>query len=317
MTSPIVSIIMPTFDRLDFLRPALESVFDQTFTDWELLIADDGSGAATHAYLQSLEDPRVKVLWMQHTGKPAVVSNAALRSARGEYVAFLDSDDLWLPGKLAAQVESLRNHPQCKWSYTKFALVDASGKPIVSARTRDWPVPNGWILEKILTESTVIAQPSVVVSRRFLEQLGAFDEELVMCYDDELWLRLAAHSEIDAVDQPLTLIRRHSQHSGSDIIAWRDRRLVFEKALRASGGGHFDPILRRLRAQMSAGLAKSQAVSGQRGGALRTLVMSLPHAWHYPSCWIGAAVGIAGTCAPAVVRTVVRRLRHRHRVQSA
>ncbi len=232
MTTPVISIVMPTFNRLQFLRPAVDSVFAQTFTDWELIIADDGSGAETRTYLQGLDDPRVTVLWLPHTGKPSVVSNIALREARGEFVAFLDSDDLWLPKKLETQLESLRERPERRWSYTKFAVVDGSSRPIVAARIRDWPTPSGWILEKLLEETTVIAQPSVVVSRQLLEQLGAFDEELVMCYDDELWFRLAAHSEIDGIDEPLTLIRRHEHHSGGDMIAWRDRRRVFEKALR-------------------------------------------------------------------------------------
>jgi ATP-binding cassette, subfamily B, bacterial PglK len=303
---PAVSIIMPTFDRLAFLPPAIESVFAQTFTQWELIIADDGSGAETRAYLQSLADPRVRVLWLPHSGRPSAVSNAALREARGEYVAFLDSDDLWLPGKLEVQIESLRRHPERRWSYTKFSLVNESGDPIV-ARTAEWPVPSGWILEKLLHEITVIAQPSVLVSRQLLEQLGAFDEQLIMCYDDELWLRLAAHSEIDGIDAPLTLVRRHRHHSGSDVIAWRDRRRVFEKALRANGGGPLHPILRKLRAQMSAGLSKSQAAAGQRAGALGTLLASLPHTAPYPKCWLGALLAVARAFVPAPVRRLARR----------
>jgi glycosyltransferase involved in cell wall biosynthesis len=316
MTQPVISIIMPTFNRLQFLRPAVDSVFAQTFTEWELIIGDDGSGPETSAYLQGLDDPRVTVLWLPHTGKPSVVSNIALREARGEFVAFLDSDDLWLPKKLEAQLESLRKHPERKWSYTKFAVVDALSRPIVAARIRDWPTPTGWILEKLLEEETVIAQPSVVVSRRLLERLGAFDEELVMCYDDELWFRLAAHSQIDGIDEPLTLIRRHGHHSGGDIIAWRDRRRVFEKALRTSDGSHPAPILRRLRAQMSAGLAKSQAASGKRMGALATLLMSLPHSWAYPWCWLGALGATARSFAPASLRALARRYRQKRRVHS-
>ena len=314
MTKPVISIIMPTFNRLQYLRPAVDSVFAQTFTDWELIIADDGSVAETRAYLQGLDDPRVTLLWLTHTGKPSVVSNIALRQARGELIAFLDSDDLWLPQKLQAQVESLRKRPERRWSYTKFAVVDGSGRPIVAARSRDWPTPTGWILEKLLEEVTVIAQPSVIVSRQLLEQLGAFDEELVMCYDDELWFRLAAHSEIDGIDQPLTLIRRHGHHSGGDMIAWRDRRRVFEKALHTSGGSHLEPILRKLRAQMSAGLARSQAASGQRMSALATLFTSLPHSWAYPGCWLGALIAAAHAFAPAPVRTLVRRYRQKRRV---
>jgi ABC-type multidrug transport system fused ATPase/permease subunit/GT2 family glycosyltransferase len=303
---PAVSIIMPTFNRLEFLPPAIESVFAQTFTQWELIIADDGSGAETRAYLQSLADPRVRVLWLAHSGRPSAVSNAALREARGEYVAFLDSDDLWLPGKLEAQIESLRRHPERGWSYTKFSLVNESGAPI-AARTAQWPVASGWILEKLLHESTVIAQPSVVVSRQLLEQLGAFDERLIMCYDDELWLRLAAHSEIDGIDAPLTLVRRHRHHSGSDVIAWRDRRRVFEQALRAHGGGPLHPILHKLRAQMSAGLSKSQAAAGQRAGALGTLLASLPHTAPYPKCWLGALLAVVRAFVPTPVRRLARR----------
>lgn len=314
---PAVSIILPTFNRLEYLPPAIESVFAQTFTQWELIIADDGSGADTLAYLQSLDDPRVNVIRLKHTGRPSVVSNIALREARGEYVAFLDSDDLWLPGKLQTQLESLRRHPERRWSYTKFALVDGSGSPILSARTKIWPTPTGWILEKLLNEATVIAQPSVVVSRTLLEELGAFDEQLVMCYDDELWFRLAARSEIDGIDEPLTLIRRHGHHSGSDIIAWRDRRLVFEKALKAAGDDHLQSILRRLRAQMSAGLAQAQAASGKRLGALGTLVASLPHSWRYPRCWFAALAATVRACAPTAVRSFVRRYRRANRAHSS
>ncbi|HEY6482157.1 MAG TPA: glycosyltransferase family A protein [Steroidobacteraceae bacterium] len=311
---PAVSIIMPTFNRLEYLPPAIESVFAQTFAEWELIIADDGSDADTRQFLQSLEDPRVQVIWLSHTGRPATISNLALRKARAEYVAFLDSDDLWLPGKLAAQINSLRRHPERGWSYTRFALVDGSGSPRAAANGRDWPAPSGWILEKLLKEETVIAQPSVMIRRELLQTLGAFDEELIMCYDDELWFRLAAHSEIDGIDEHLTLVRRHGLHSGSDVIAWRDRRRVFEKALRDSGGGPLEPILRRLRAQMSAGLARSHAACGDPLSALGTLLRSLPHSWRYPGSWLGALLATGRAFVPASVRACVRRHRHSHRV---
>ncbi|HEX2790790.1 MAG TPA: glycosyltransferase family A protein [Steroidobacteraceae bacterium] len=314
---PAVSIIVPTYNRLQYLRPAITSVFAQGFQHWELIIADDGSDADTRAYLQSIDDPRVSVIWLAHTGRPSVVSNAALRAARGEYVAFLDSDDLWLPEKLEIQLASLRSHPQRGWSYTRFAVVDAAGRPMASRGGGQWPAPSGWILQRLLLEETVIAQPSVVVSRQLLQRLGAFDEQLLMCYDDELWFRLAAHSEIDGIEAPLTLVRRHGQHSGSDVIAWRDRRRVFEKVLRSGAGGHLDPILRRLRARMSAGLARSQAISGQRVGALGTLLASLPHSCRYLGEWLGALAAIARACAPAWLRSLVRSHRQRRRMQSA
>ncbi len=113
-----VSIILPTFGRLEYLRATVASVYRQTLQDWELIIADDGSDAETRAYLRTLEaDSRVRLLWLTHTGIPAVVRNGALREARGEYVAFLDSDDLWAPEKLSRQVAMLRSRPLCGWCY--------------------------------------------------------------------------------------------------------------------------------------------------------------------------------------------------------
>src|SRR5690242_6090897 len=123
---------MPTFNRPQFLPPAIESVFSQTLKDCELIIADVASGEDTRAYLGSLADPRVRVLYMTHTGRPGVMLNAALRVARGEYVAFLDSDDLWLPGILELQVASLQRHRERRWGCTAFALIDAAGRPLAA-----------------------------------------------------------------------------------------------------------------------------------------------------------------------------------------
>jgi glycosyltransferase involved in cell wall biosynthesis len=309
---PAVSIILPTFNRLEFLPAAIASAFAQCFSDWELIVADDGSSGATRTYLRSLDDPpRVRIIWLAHCGKPSAVRNAAVRAARGEYLAFLDSDDVWLPGKLATQIASLRRHPQRLWSYTRFAQVDAAGQPRVTANTTSWPAPCGWILEKLLKEETVIALPSVVVSRQLLQRIGGFDEELVMCEDDELWLRLAAHSEIDGVDEPLTLIRRHAQHSGSDTAAWRDRKRVFEKALRTGASSQHEAVLRKQRVAMATGLAKSQAASGERINVLGTLIASAPYSWRYREWWLGALAATAKAFVPATAQAVIRRYRHR------
>lgn len=304
--TPAVSIILPTFDRLQFLPSTVESVFAQTWTDWELIIADDGSEADTRAFLRGLEQlPRVKVLYLSHTGRPAAVRNAALRVARGQYVAFLDSDDVWLPTKLATQLASLRDKPARRWSYTRFELVDAAGRAAAAQRLSGSRIAGGWILEKILTGETIILLSSLVVARALLEECGAFDERLLMCEDDELSFRLAVKSEIDAIDAALTLKRRHEQHFGDDVTAWRDRRRVFEGLLEASAGGDLEPMLRRLRAEMAAGLAKSQAACGRRLSALGTLVASARYSWPYRQWWLGAARALA----PQVIRRLVRQRR--------
>src|SRR5471030_100631 len=137
--TPVVSIILPTFNRLRFLRPAVDSVLAQTFADWQLIIADDGSDEATRRYLRALDrHGRVSLIWLAHSGIPAIVRNAALRQARGDYVAFMDSDDLWSPEKLQRQLESLQQRPGCRWSYTAFSQIDEFGVPLAEEATRRW-----------------------------------------------------------------------------------------------------------------------------------------------------------------------------------
>lgn len=310
-SGPAVSVLMPTFDRLQFLPPAVESVFAQTLSDWELIVADDGSGEETRAYLRSIADPRVRVLWMAHSGKPSVMLNAALREARGDYIAFLDSDDVWLPHKLERQVASLQRHPERRWSCTAFALIDAAGRPLTAARARR-PATRGWVRDHLLTD-TDIAMPSVVAARSLLEQAGPFDEELVMNYDGDLWLRFAEMSELDGIDEPLTLVRRHGLHGGGDIIAWRDLRRVAEKALRTTADAQFATLLREQRAVISGGLARSEALYGTRIGVVRTLAESAPYSWRYLKWWRDAAYALARAFAPQILRASLRALRTRSR----
>jgi glycosyltransferase involved in cell wall biosynthesis len=308
--SPLVSVIMPTFNRRQFLQPAIESLLNQSFAHWELIIADDGSDTDTRSYLQSLHaPPRVKVIWLSHSGKPSVVRNAALREARGEYVAFLDSDDLWLPRKLEMQITSLARHPQRKWSYTAFALVNGAARPKEPLHDAKRSAPSGWIMERMLKDEIVILLSSVVVARQLLEQLGPFDEALVMCEDDDLWIRLAAHSEIDGIDEPLTLKRVHGQHGGDDARAWRDRGRVFEKALGLIRDPGVSSILRRLRAEMAAGLARSQAAAGMRIGVLSTVAASAHYSWRYRGWWLGVLRALGRAFTPAAMRSVVRSYR--------
>jgi glycosyltransferase involved in cell wall biosynthesis len=314
MTSPAVSIVLPTFNRLKYLRPAVDSVFAQTFTDWELIIADDGSEPQTAAYVAALAHPeRVRVLHLPHTGNPGAVRNAAWRTARGEYIAFLDSDDVWLPDKLTLQIASLRSHPERGWSHTAFAVIDDSGKLLKGTRARWWPATEGWILDRLIKMEIVIAIPSVVVRRQLLEQVGGFDHKQRMCEDYDLWLRLAALSEIDGVRETLLHVRTHREHFHEDPIVFEDRGRALEKMLGASTDRFVHSMLRRERAKVAAGLARSQVVYGDRWTALRTLVKSSQYSWGYPQWWLGGAQAAARAVTPASVLRIARSLLGRGR----
>jgi glycosyltransferase involved in cell wall biosynthesis len=311
-TGPAVSIVLPTFNRLKHLRPAVDSVFAQTLTDWELIIADDGSEGETAAYLETLApEPQVRVLRLPHTGNLSSLRNAAWQAAAGEYIAFLDSDDVWLPEKLAAQVASLDRHPDRGWSHTAFAVIDEAGQLLTGAQARWWPATEGWILEGLIKMATVVAIPSVMVRRRLLEQVGGFDLTLRVCEDYDLWLRLAGLSAVDGVPETLLYKRTHRESYYNDTMVLEARGRALEKVLRSGSPLSLHSTLRRERAKLAAHVARNQAFVGSRWAAFRTLARSSHYSWGYPEWWLGGAHAAARAMAPAsfvrIARAVVRR----------
>jgi glycosyltransferase involved in cell wall biosynthesis len=286
-STAIVSVILPTFNRLQFLRPSIESVYAQTFPDWELIIADDGSDLETRQYLQSLaEDPRVTLVWRPHTGKPSMVRNAALLRAAGEYVAFLDSDDLWATRKLERQIETLRARGNCRWSYTAFLQVDASGSPLPEETQRPWAPHEGDIFEQVVTGRASIRTPSVLATRQLIAQVGGFDEGLRSGEDYDLWLRLALCSEVAVVDEPLVYVRRHQDSHTRDwqsAFVGRDSSLNRRQLLVDAGRRS---LLREERMKNALKLAATHAELGAQGHMLRALWESFGYSWTYPRWWL-------------------------------
>ena len=308
---PLVSIILPTFGRLKYLRPAVNSVYHQSLREWELVVADDGSDEETRAYLRMLEDDRrVKLVWLAHTGIPAVVRNAALREARGEYIAFLDSDDLWAARKLERQVEALRARVDCRWSYTAFLQVDASGNPLPEEAERPWIPHEGDIFEQVVTGRAQIRTPTVLATRQLLSEAGGFDETLLSAEDYDLWLRLALHSEVAIVNEPLVYVRRHEESHTRDwqsAFVGRDRLLSRHQQLVDSARGS---LLREERVNNALKLAATHAQLGARGRVLRALWDSLPYSWTYPRWWLS---GLRTVLRPYVPRRLLEFYRGRRR----
>jgi glycosyltransferase involved in cell wall biosynthesis len=306
-----VSIILPTFNRIKYLPATIESIRRQSFTDWELLIADDGSGPELRAYLQQLEEPpRIKVLWLAHSGNVSAVRNAATREARGEYVAFIDSDDVWSPEKLEVQMRSLQRHGSRDWGYTGFTLVDEAGKPLTGRRARSCPAIGGRVLDAIIKEEAVFVVSAVMVRRHLLLKVGGHDESLPVCGEYELWMRLAQQSEVDFVDQSLVDIRRHSEHSADDVAALRDLAVIFAKLQRSQVAPHLRSVLHRRRVAISANMARRHAICGRRLDLLGTLLRDAPFSWRYWNWWSTGVTSTARAFAPAAL---VNRLRAHRR----
>ncbi|MEN8139834.1 MAG: glycosyltransferase [Thermodesulfobacteriota bacterium] len=197
---PLISVIIPTWNRVDFLATAIDSVLSQNFQDFELIVVDDGSTDATPELLASHGRRLTTLATGGNQQGPAAARNLGIKAATGEFIAFLDSDDWWQPGKLASQYEAMAKNPHYLISHTdeiwyrRGALLNQKKK---HGR------PHGFIFARCLPLCCV-GMSTVMTHRDFFEQVGTFNEELPCCEDYELWLRAAARLPFLKVAEPLT-----------------------------------------------------------------------------------------------------------------
>ncbi|MEO2090871.1 MAG: glycosyltransferase [Gemmataceae bacterium] len=202
---PTVSVVMAAKNYARFIGQAVRSVFAQTIPDWELVIVDDGSTDPTpQAVKPFLGDPRVRYVRSDKLGQPRA-KNLGLRLSRGEFIAYLDADDAWVPTKLAKQLEVLRAQPDVGVCYCDRLLMDESGKVEPNARGRPSVGFDGKPASIFL--SNPVCFSSVVVRRAVFDQVGGFDPEFDLSIDYDLWLRVARHWRFANVPEPLVWYR--------------------------------------------------------------------------------------------------------------
>ena len=179
----LVSVVMPTFNRRPLIGQAIGSALEQTYGQLELIVIDDGSNDGTDALVASLGDPRIVYRHQENRGQSSA-RNAGLRLARGEFVAFLDSDTTWAPAMLERLVGRMARHPDVELVYGFSVRPGAAG-----ARSTAAPdLPSGWVSRQLLQRNFVCSN-SVLLRRRLLQRTGLFDESLRSAEDYDLWLR--------------------------------------------------------------------------------------------------------------------------------
>lgn len=204
MTAPKVSIVIPAYNAASFIERTLETVALQTFRDFELLVVDDGSKDDTTAVVERFLKSRrlAGAAIRQENKKIAAARNAGIRAARGEFVAFLDHDDLWRPEKLSVVMDEFRRHPEAGLVHHPCRIVTPEGR-IIGA-TRNGPGARD-MYRRLLLLGNALSPTAVTVRRARLEEVGGFREgeryDTVEDYD--LWLRLARVCEFKFIDPPL------------------------------------------------------------------------------------------------------------------
>jgi glycosyltransferase involved in cell wall biosynthesis len=228
--SPAASVIIPVYNSERFIATAVESVLAQSFDDFELLLIDDESTDRSIAICRGYRDPRVRIISQENRG-PAGARNTGIREARGRYIAFLDSDDAWMPDKLERHVDHLKSTLDLGVSYSYSAIIDAAGRlvgnyqmlganptPLALCVTRH-PVGNG---SSAVVRADVFDPGHPNCTARGVEYLF-FDEDLRHSEDFELWVRIATQTRwrMDCIPAPLTLYRIHTGGLSSDIATQR------------------------------------------------------------------------------------------------
>lgn len=206
---PRVSVVMPTYNSARTVGRALRSVFAQSFQDFEIVIADDASKDETRQQVETLADARITFLPSgEKTNQgPATTRNRALARSCGEYIAFLDSDDEWLPEKLIKQVRFLDAHPACSMVVSNADDISPQGA-VVATEFGSSPAVSGSEAWRTLLKYSFIETSSVMARRRLIDELGGFDPKLFVSQDQDLWIRLAVRGEVGIIDEVLGKIHQ-------------------------------------------------------------------------------------------------------------
>ena len=275
--TPAVSVIIPAYNSARLIGETLSSVFAQTFADYEVVVVNDGS-PDTEELEQVLQPYRARIVYIeQKNSGPAGARNAAIQAARGEYVAFLDSDDIWLPSYLAEQLEVLR-------ADDSIALVSADavlfGGSALAGQTfmQLWPSREPVTVQKLLTMKCAVLTSCVVARKERLMAAGLFDEEFLRSEDYDLWLRLAHKGARFAYTHKV--LARHRVHDASlaadEKSLFESQIAVYQKLSRTEGvADELRQLIARQIERCEADIAllqgKSQLMAGQYAQAIKAL----------------------------------------------
>jgi glycosyltransferase involved in cell wall biosynthesis len=235
--APLVSIIIPTYNAAEFVAQAVQSVLEQAYRHYELIVVDDGSTDDTKGALQAF-DGQIRYLYQPNRG-PSAARNAGIRIARGQYICFLDADDWWVPNKLEAQVDFITGHCNIGLVFSDAEEVDAHKvlHGSLLARSRFYPeimsqTPIQEAFRKLLGQN-FITTSTVMVRRECFVKAGLFDESLRVCEDTDMWLRIAANFGIAALPLIVGWKRAHSGNiSRNTELMLRCRIKVWKHAQR-------------------------------------------------------------------------------------
>ncbi|MEX2144513.1 MAG: glycosyltransferase family A protein [Anaerolineales bacterium] len=299
MPSPSVSVVIPTRNRAQYITKALDSVFAQTFTDYEVIVVDDGSSDTTQQILAPyIREKKIQYQFQEPSGVSAA-RNRGVRLAKAAYIAFLDSDDIFMPIKLEKQMYLFRDDPQLGFVHCSFSKFDDQGQDL---GVRDTSRFRGRIYPQMLHEwSVLMAMPCMLMRTEAILEVGGFDERMVWAEDLDLWRRIARRFAVGVVAEPLVRVR---VHSGSTSFDRGKGAVGFERYLKKAFDE--DPGLSAIFKRQAKGLMHAKLGQNLLGeGGLQEMHQVRRHCLIALTAWplqLDAFVGLIASWLPRGLR---------------
>lgn len=210
---PTVSVIVPAYNAEATILETLRSIQDQTFTDFELIVINDGSTDGTLALLEQVQDDRLRVFSYPNGGLP-VARNRGIQRATGEFISFIDADDLWTVDKLERQLQALQQHPEAGVAYSWTAFIDEHSRFLYA---REPLAFSGNVYPQVLVDNFISNGSNILLRRQLVEAIGDFDPTLKSGEDWDFYIRLAAKTQFAVVPQYQILYRKSSSSMSSKV----------------------------------------------------------------------------------------------------
>lgn len=282
-STPLVSIVIPAFNVASVISETLNSVLAQTYANYEVLIADDGSTDDTIGVVQPYcrRDARFRLISRTHVGL-SETRNAAMKETAGEFIAFLDSDDVWFPEKLAVQIAAFRENPRRQFVFTNFLMWDGERDiRLQHSPSAPWSAGGAAMTEEMILR-VPICIATALARREIFSDSQEFDPRFHYCEDVDLWLRLLEQEIVfHFVPQPLVRYRQWPGNISKNLLGMAESRIaVLEKNLRHSRHPEWKPWYEASLAAARSKLELTRAYGAIQTGS-KTISRHLWRAWRF------------------------------------
>ncbi len=228
---PVISVVIPAYNAECTILETLQSVQKQTFSGFEIIVINDGSTDRTLEVINTVQDPRIYVFSYSNGGLP-VARNRGISQAKGEFITFLDADDLWTPDKLELQLAALQQNSEAGLAYSWTLIMDEKGENFYPGKSVSF---EGNVYSELLISNFIASGSNAMLRREAIASVGEFDAELRSCEDWDYWLRVAPSWHFVVVPKPQILYRQSSgaMSSKTDVME-KYHLIVLERAFAAA-----------------------------------------------------------------------------------